>query len=321
MVDRSLKLLTALLVAGALTASCTSTEKTHTAAKEEKSAKSEEVAKAKEESTKDYKEEERIIKAVLEPLKMRGVEIKEVKPTSEVKIPGFEAFEVVLFDKRNSREIKRYAFISPDRKYMVLDVFKVEGEGDKLRLQPIRPKDAVKQVKTDVSWVYEVDKKLTQEGIPHVIGKSDKKIYIVWDVFCPFCYAHFHQLEEIAKKNGVEIHMIPFPIHGENSMRGLLYFTKLAKEKGVSQAFAELYKLGDGNFRKYAEELKKKASSLKLSKEEEDKLRKFYASLKEELVKKGVHATPTIVYIPPGEKDKGYMITGFKPIEEILKMK
>jgi len=265
--------------------------------------------------------EEAIIRALLEPLKVRGVEVKEIKPAEKEKVPGFKAFEVTLIDKLNSKEIKRYIFLSPDNRYLTLEVFQVSENGKTIHLKPISPETPVKQLKVDLSWVKDVDKKLTDMNIPHVIGKSDKKIYIVWDIFCPFCYTHFNEIEEIAKKNGVEIHMIPFPIHGENSIKGLIYYTELAREKGTTEAFKELYRLGNGNFSAYTKALEKKEKELKLSKEEQEELKTFFNQLKEDLIKKGVHATPSTIYIPEGEKDKGYIIVGFKPIDQVLKMK
>lgn len=303
-----MRLLTAALLTTLLLTSCSK-------------ASQEEVKKPQKTQQADIKKEEAIIEALLKPLKVRGVEVKEVKPAESVKVPGFRAFEVTLLDKINSREIKRYIFISPDNRYLTLEIFEVKEEGKTIHLKPIRPKNPVKQVKVDLSWVKEIDKKLQEANIPHVVGKSDRKVYIVWDVFCPFCYGHFNQIKEIAEKNNVEVHMIPFPIHGENSLKGLIYYTQLAREKGTAEAFRELYNLGNGNFRAYAKKLEEKEKELKLSKEEQEKLKKFFNQLKEELVKKGVHATPSIIYIPEGEKDKGYIIVGFKPIDQVLKMK
>ncbi|WP_457679597.1 DsbA family protein [Thermovibrio sp.] len=271
--------------------------------------------------SRDTGKEEAIIKALLKPLQIRGVEVKSVRPIQEVKVPGFRTYEVTLVDKRNSREIKRYIFISPDDKYLALEIFKIKEEGKSLHIQPLRPKNSEKQIKVDLSWVKEVDRELQQNNIPHVIGKSDRKVYIVWDVFCPFCYSHFKEITKVAKEEKVEIHMIPFPIHGENSLKGLIYYTQLAREKGAGRALKELYDLGNGNFMKYVNQLEKKEEEINLPKEEKEKLTEFYKNLKTELIKHGVHATPTIIYIPPGEKNKGYVIVGFKPIEQVLKMK
>jgi thiol:disulfide interchange protein DsbC len=282
---------------------------------------SQEVKKSEKKSAQSVtvKSEEEIIKAILKPLSVRGIEVKEIKPTDEVKVPGFRTFEVVLLDKRNTVEIKRYVFISPDGKYLTLEVFAVNQKGGEVHLQPLRPKNSVRKVKVDVSWVKKIDEKLEQAKVPHVIGKSDRKVYIVWDSMCPFCYRHFNKLAQLAKENGVEIHMIPFPIHGEASVKGLLFYAQLAREKGAQKAFEELYKLGGGDFRAYAKRLETEGSNLKLSEEEQKKLKETFKELQEILVKNGVHATPSIIYAPSG--DKGYVFVGFKPLREVVKLK
>jgi len=303
-----MRLLTAAVLAILLNSSCSQ-------------ASQEETAAARKEQSASVEKEKAIIEAILKPLKARGIEVKEIKPAPEVKVPGFRTFEVTLIDRPNSREVKRYFFISPDNRYISLEIFRVKEEGKTLHLQPLRPENPVKPLKVDLSWVKEIDRKLEEMNVPYVIGKSDRKVYIVWDVYCPFCYRHFNQVAEIAEKEGVELHMLPFPIHGENSIKGLLYYTQIAREKGAAQAFKELYALGNGDFTKYAKALEEKTKNLKMPQEEQEKLRKFFNDLKEELARKGVHATPSMIYIPPGEKDRGYVIVGFKPIRELVKLK
>ena len=157
--------------------------------------------------------EEATIRAVLSPLSVRGIELKEIRPVEEIKVPGFKVFEVTLLDKANSREVKRYVFISSDGRYLALELFEVNREGKRVYLKPVGPKEPVRKLKVDISWVKEIDRKLTAAKIPHVIGSSSKKIYIVWDSMCPFCYRHFKDLARIAKENRVVILMLPFPIH------------------------------------------------------------------------------------------------------------
>ncbi|SMO42990.1 thiol:disulfide interchange protein DsbC [Balnearium lithotrophicum] len=270
---------------------------------------------------KNVTQDEKIIRSILSPLKVQGVEVKKVEP-AEVKVPGFKVYEVTIDDKRNHREIKKYVFLSKKGNYLALEMFKYKIKGDKVLLKPINPKNPVKELKTDVSFVRKVDEMLTKANIPHVIGKSNRKVYIVWDVFCPFCSAHFNQLEEIARKNNVEIHMIPLAVHGENSIKGLIYYTQIARERGAAEAFKELYSLGNGDFMKYAKNLEEKIKKggIKLSKEEQNKIKETLKNVEKELLKNGVRATPTIIYAPPGEK-KGYIHVGFKPIEEVLKEK
>ena len=279
---------------------------------------------SKAETPKTVKKEEitqteRAIKALLKPLSARGVEVRSVKPSEEVKIPGFETFEVDLIDRRNHRELKRFIFVNPKEKLITLQIFRYSINGEKVSLKPIKPKNAEKPIKVDISFLKDAEKELKQANIPFVVGKSNKKVYVVWDVFCPFCYSHFNQIEEIAKKNHVEIHMIPLAVHGENSLKGLIYYTQLARKKGVAEALKELYRMGNGNFMEYARTLEKKLKEKKESSDEK-KIVEALKRVESVLIKNGVRATPTLIYAPPGEK-KGYIHVGFVPIEKLIKEK
>ena len=275
-----------------------------------------------EKNKQSFNAQEKVIKNLLSPLKARGVEIEKIQPAKGVKVPGFTTYEVTLRDNREHREIKKYVFLSNEGNYLALEIFKYKLKNGKVLIKPLNPKNSVKPLKVDVSFIRKVDEELTKANVPHVIGKSDRKVYIVWDVFCPFCYRHFNQIESIAKKNDVEIHMIPLAVHGENSVKGLVYYTALARKEGAAKAFEELYKLGNGNFMKYVKNLeeKLKKNNVNLSKKEKKDLENLIKKIEKELLKNNVRATPTIIYAPPGE-NKGYIHVGFKPIEEVLKEK
>ncbi|ADU97582.1 DsbA family protein [Thermovibrio ammonificans] len=262
--------------------------------------------------------EEKIIKALLNPLKVKGIEVEKIEPTEAVKVPGFKTYEVTMIDKRRHREIKRYIFMTPDGKYLTLEIFKVRREGDVVHLTPLRPKNAEKPLKVDLSWVKQVDKALTEHNVPHVVGKGDKKVYIVWDIFCPFCYEHFNQIEELAKKNGVEIHLIPFPIHGENSIKGLVVYTQMARKEGAAGALKELYRMGNGSFMVYAKKMEERIKKEEAKVPGREKLEEFFTQLREQLAKNGVRATPSIIYMPPNSGGKGYIYIGFKPIDQVI---
>ncbi len=275
----------------------------------------------KEKSFKDKTEEaEKVIRALLKPLSVRGIEVKSVKPTSEVKVPGFNTFKVDLIDKNNHRELKRFIFVNPENHYIALQIFKYSVNGERVILQPLKPKNAEKPLKVDISFINQIDKELTEANIPHIVGKSDKKIYIVWDVFCPFCYSHFNQVEEIAKKNNVEIHMIPLAVHGENSLKGLVYYTRLAREKGTAGALKELYSMGNGDFMKYVKSLEKRLKDQKEITKDQQKIIKTLKNIEIQLVKNGVRATPTLIYAPPGEME-GKIHVGFMPVDNFIKEK
>ena len=265
-------------------------------------------------------EAEKVIKALLKPLSIRGVEVKSIEPTQEVIVPGFKTFKVDLIDNRNHRELKRYIFVNPEKKYIAHQIFKYSLKGNRAILKPIKPKNAEKPLKVDISFIKEIDKELSEANIPHVIGKSEKKVYVVWDVFCPFCYGHFNQIEEIAKKNSVEIHLIPLAVHGENSIKGLVYYTKIAREKGAAGALKELYNMGNGNFMKYARTLEEKLKKEKKITEDQEKIIETLKKVEVQLVKNGVRATPTLIYAPPG-KNEGKIHVGFMPIERLINEK
>ena len=74
----------------------------------------------KKEVQQEVSEAEKVIKALLKPLSVRGIKVKSIEPTNEVEIPGFKTFKVDLIDNRNHREIKRYIFINPQEKYLSL---------------------------------------------------------------------------------------------------------------------------------------------------------------------------------------------------------
>jgi thiol:disulfide interchange protein DsbC len=270
--------------------------------------------------------EEALIKAVLKPLSRRNVIVEKVRKVSSG-IPGFNAFEVTLLDKPRNVEINKYIWISKDGKYLILDMFSIKKMGKRILIRPVVPKNRIKRLppeKVNLSWVKKVDEQLTEEGFPHVIGKGNKKIYIIWDVFCPFCYEHIKHLspEKLARE-GIELHMIPFPVHGKASIVGTMYFMKLSKEKGAVGALKYITSLGGGDFTRYVKEFEKESESYVkgLSKEEREKQERFVENLKKELIKEKVRGTPTIIYIPPGEGDMGYKILGYKPLDEVVKMK
>ena len=266
----------------------------------------------------DVSQAEKVIKAILKPLTVRGVEVKNVTPTKEVKVPGFETFKVDLIDRRNHREIRRYIFINPEKGLVALQIFRYSVEGKNVVLKPINPKNAEKPLKIDISFLKEVDKKLSEANIPHVVGKSDKKIYIIWDVLCPFCYEHFDQIEKIAKENNVEIHLIPLAVHGENSLKGITFYTKLAREKGPAEALKELYRMGNGDFMKYAKVLEKRLEGEKEITKDQSKIINAVQQTEVILLKNGVRATPTIIYVPPGE-NKARIHVGFTPVKQLIK--
>ncbi|MEO2068853.1 MAG: DsbA family protein [Desulfurobacteriaceae bacterium] len=269
-----------------------------------------------------FKEEESLIKSILKPLAVKGVEIKEVKATDGSPFKDFTQFEVVLVDKRRNQLVKKYIWVSKDGNYLILDAFKIRKEADRVSLVPVKPKDSEVPLKQDLSWVEKIDEKLTKMNIPHVIGNGENIVYIVWDVYCPFCYKHFGEIVKKAKELNLQVHLIPLAVHGKSSLEGFVYFTKLAREKGMEKTFQYLLKKGEGDFLKYAktfeEETKKNLNSVPA--EERESLMEFYKDLRNSLISHNITATPTVIFIPKGET-QGYVYVGFKPLEEVIKKK
>lgn len=309
-----MRILLSVAILTFLLASCSQAEKTKETS-------------VKNQVSSDILKDENLIKAVLKPLSRKNVVVKQVKKVN-LDVPGFFTFEVTLLDKGRNVEINKYIWISRDGKYLVLDMFSIKRERDKVLIRPLTPQKRIKQLppeKEDLSWIKKIDEQLTKEGIPHVIGKGEKKVYVIWDVYCPFCYEHIKRLspEKLAKE-GIELHMIPFPVHGKASITGTMYFIKLSKEKGAEGALKYITTLGNGNFRDYVKEFEKESNAYVkgLSEKERKKEEQFVENLKKELIKGKVRGTPTIIYIPPNEKNNmGYKILGYKPLNEVVKMK
>jgi hypothetical protein len=261
------------------------------------------------------------LKKIFYPLQIRSVKIEKIEP-AKVNIPGFKTYKVSLIDEFRHQRINKYVFISKEGNYITFDLYRYKSIGNGVALSPVIPSNLVKNIKTDISFIKKADKLLTEANIPHVIGKGNKKVYIVWDVFCPFCSTPFNKIEEIAKKNHIELHLIPLPVHGENYIKGLIYYTQLARKKGVSNAFKELYSLGNGDFKKYSQNLEKILNNggVRLSKQEQEKITKTLKEVENLLIKNRVMATSTIIYAPEG-KNKGYIHVDFEPIGKLLKEK
>ncbi len=271
------------------------------------------------------KEDKALIKEILKPLEKKGVTLEKISLMKDIyNLPGYDAFTITLQDKRRNIKVKRYVWISKDRKHVIFDIFNVKQTPKGVSLSALRPKNSIELLKVDLSWIEDIDKTLTKHNIPHIIGKGNKrKVYIVWDIYCPFCYMHFKEIPKKAKDLNLEIHMVPFAVHGKHSIDGLLYYTKLSREKGVEKTLEYLYSLGNGDFRKYMKsldnEIKKELPSM--SKDEKEKLGKEFKDIKNKLLTKGVRGTPSIIYITDQKSQKGYVITGFKPLKEVIKMK
>ncbi len=266
----------------------------------------------------------KIIKEIVKPLKSRGVELKSVERANKQIIEGFKTYKVRLFDKKNARYLNRYIWLSENNRYFTFQILEAKFENGTLRVAPVEPEKSVEPAKVDLSWLSKVERELKENGIPYEVGNGKKTVYIVWDIYCPFCYSHFKEVVgKKIKELDVTLKMIPLPVHGKSSLEGFVYFTDMAQKIGFKEAMENIFEKGNGDFVKYAKEFSKEVKDKykTIPEEKRKKLEEFYKNLSKELTSHEIHATPTIIYIPPGEKNKGYVTVGFVPIEQVLKMR
>lgn len=264
----------------------------------------------------------KLISSILKPLAQRGITVKSISQVKPSAVTGLKQYQVSLLDKHERQELNRYIFISENGKYVVFNVLEVKNLKGNVSLSPLRPSEGVKSIKVNLSWLKSMDDELNKNHIPHLLGNGKHRIYVAWDIYCPFCYDHFKDVvgKEL-KKLDVTLDLIPLPIHGKASIEGFTYFTQLARKMGMKGAMSYIFSMGNGNFQKYAECFSKKVNQNypKMDKGEKKNLGKFYTNIRKQLLSHYVHATPTIMYIPNGSK--GYVFVGFRPLKEVLSMK
>ncbi|WP_457570328.1 DsbA family protein [Desulfurobacterium sp.] len=272
--------------------------------------------------TANSKDVKTLIKKMFGHAGGKNLELVDVEPTN--KTVTLRAYKLKFKDKTGSRYIYGYVWMTDNGKNMALKLYKFDSEtkGGMPLASVIEPKVREKMIKTDLSWFKNILKELDKNNIPHVVGNGNKTIYIVWDVYCPFCYENFSKVAESLKK-GIKLVFVPLPVHGERSIKGFVYYTYLARKEGAQKAMGHIFMRGNGNFMKFnqslAEEVNKNYN--KIPEKERKELEKFYTQIRSDLLKKGINATPTIIYIPPGENNKGYIHRGFIPFDQLLKMK
>ncbi|SNR84421.1 DsbA family protein [Desulfurobacterium atlanticum] len=275
------------------------------------------------------KEDVELVKKMFGHAAGRNLELVDVEPTN--KTVTLRAYKVKFKDKKSPRYVYGYVWLSTEEagkdgkgKIMTFKIYEITGESkDGMPLAaPIEPEKQEEMYKTDLSWFKKIVKELEDKNIPHTIGKGDKVVYIVWDVYCPFCYNNFGKVAK-SLKEGIKLVFVPLPVHGETSVKGFVYYTYLARKEGAQKAMGHIFMRGDGNFgkfrRSFEEEVEKNYN--KIPEKERKELEKFYRDIRAQLVKKGINATPTIVYIPPTEKDKGYIHRGFIQFDKLFELK
>ncbi|WP_457568629.1 DsbA family protein [Desulfurobacterium sp.] len=273
-------------------------------------------------TAKNFKDTKTLIRKMFGHAGGKNLELVDVEPTN--KTVTLRAYKLKFKDKTGSRYIYGYVWMTDNGKEMALKVYKFDSEtkGGMPLASVIEPAKREEMIKTDLSWFKKILNELNKNNIPHVVGNGTKTVYIVWDVYCPFCYENFSKVAQSLKK-GIKLVFVPLPVHGQRSIKGFVYYTYLARKEGAQKAMGHIFMRGKGNFLKFnqslAEEVNKNYN--KIPENERKELEKFYANLRAELLKKGINATPTIIYIPPGEKNKGYVHRGFIPFDKLFKLK
>ena len=69
---------------------------------------------------------------------------------------------------------------------------------------------------------------------------------------------------------------------------------------------------------KFAKTLEERLNTKEKMVEDQQKVIDALKRVEELLIKHGIRATPTLIYVPPGEK-QGYIHVGFIPIEKLVK--
>jgi thiol:disulfide interchange protein DsbC len=258
---------------------------------------------------------EDVVREFFKPLK--GIKVEEVRKVSSPKVPGFETYEVLLSSTTSDIRAKRYIWVSKDLRFITTNMASIERQGKKLAFRTLKPSSKVPPAVRDVSWLKDVEKRLNKAGIPHVIGKGKRKLYVIWDVLCPFCFRHFaHMTKKEAEKLGVEIHAIPYAVHGESSIEGLAYFAQLAREKGIDQAFKHFASLGK-DFGEFRKNLKKELKKAKFDSNFKRRAKIALRAVKRMLGKNRIVATPTYIYLQSPSK-KGCIFVGYESLEEVV---
>ncbi len=275
--------------------------------------------------SKQLKENAQWVKSLMSLLlKYKGDkndEVVDVEPTN-LKVT-LRAYRIKFYNKFAKSYIYKYAWVSDNGSDFAIEIFQVKNENGEKTWQAIAPKKKIQMVKTDLSWLPPLVKELTKNNIPHEVGKGEKTVYVVWDVYCPFCYSHFKEVAKKLQKGGLKLVFIPLAVHGEKSVKGFVYYTYLARKEGAAKAMLHLFDRGNGNYLKFSSSLEKEVEEnySKIPKEEREKLEKFFINYRNQLLKNGIKATPTLIYMSDKEHKKGYVHIGFIPFKKLTSMK
>lgn len=176
----------------------------------------------------------------------------------------------------------------------------------------------VKKEKLPVSTAFldEIVSDFKKQGINLEFGKGKQKVYVVFDVLCPFCARAFKsEFPKLTQK--YKVILVPFPVHGESSVNAFAcIFTEVKNGKvtlpeALGKEFEKLLQVKDReDYQKLVEQFKKCPKNPKLV--------ALLEKVRNELLANGVVETPTFfVYVksPTGEYHQGNSYYKMNPIE------
>ncbi len=253
------------------------------------------------------------LELLLKSFEKQGLKVKEEKEVKS-EFPNFDKYLIGLEFPQNHKEVRRYIWISKDGKYILLGVFKRQGN----RVVAIEPKKTVVQLSEvqNLNFIKNVEKILKENNIPYTIGHGEKEIYIVWDVFCPFCHEYIKLIKNNPEFKNYTIKLIPFPVHGKASIEGFTYLVWYSKKYGWDKYQKEyMSKNVREDEKKLAKDLQSKYSEI--PEEERKKYEKIFVQIRNELIKAGMRGTPTVIKVKEkGENWQGCVNLGAKSLKD-----
>ena len=152
------------------------------------------------------------------------------------------------------------------------------------RFKQIPPKVIHIPIKAD--FLDEIVKEFKSAGINPRIGNDKNKptLYLIFDAFCPHCIRQINNLDKLKEKYNVVL--LPFAVHGEQSVNGLSCIYTKAKKTGMEKAVKEV--IGWKNGKKWNEYAEKVGKC-----EIDEQVKSLVRNVSDKLFKNKVNATPT----------------------------
>ncbi len=229
----------------------------------------------------------------------------DVKKLNKSVIKGFTQLDVVIKNKKSGTYMHRYLWISKDKKMVIPDLIVMKNG----RLERYLPKNAIQHVPVDISWFYNMWKKLPPE-MKKSFGKG-KTVYMFSDPYCPFCKREIQTLYKMAEEGKIKLYIVPFDVHGKKAEDASAVFLKIEKEKGLKEAIESVEKADFAAVDKIVKKHEKELKDLK------KKYSKYLKEIVQTATAAGIRGTPAVII--PTKDNKGYLIVGLSDITPYLK--